>query len=273
MPEPLITVLTVNYNSSDFVGIMLYALRKLTRSPYKVIICDNGSVEEDKQNLAGYVKGYENTELIFRQQTGPGSIAHGEALDILIRKADTKYTVVMDADCTFLIKDWDLILTGMIDDVTKIAGSTSPAERGGGRIGKGEFPMPFAALFETETYRKLGISCMPGDILKGQDSCWQWADKFLGAGFKGGVLIPKNTRDFKEGPFADLTGVEEYYTDTGDLVASHFGRGSTSGAHKYFRWLKAPLISKYIKRYYGGIEKRKWIYRCREIIDSQSYTG
>jgi len=39
--KELITILIVNWNSSDFVRLNLYALNKLMNLRYKVIICNN----------------------------------------------------------------------------------------------------------------------------------------------------------------------------------------------------------------------------------------
>jgi glycosyltransferase involved in cell wall biosynthesis len=270
MPKPLITVLTVNYNTSDFIELMLYSFSKLTVNPYEVIICDNGSKNKDISKLKMLTQKNDHVELFFRKQTKSGSIAHAEALDLLIEKVDTKYTVIMDSDCVFLLKNWDEILIKNIDNKTKITGSTSPENRRGNRIGGGNFPLPFAVLFETKVYKELNISCLPDDKIKGQDTCWQWEPGFISNGFRGKTFITRNTRDFKQGPFADLTGVEDFFTDEGELIASHFGRGSSSGAGKYFKQFKIPIISGCLRRCCGRIEKRKWIAKCYEIINEQS---
>ncbi|MBO34178.1 MAG: hypothetical protein CMM74_14585, partial [Rhodospirillaceae bacterium] len=109
MDYPLITILAVNYNHSDFIALMLYGLQKLTHNPYKVIICDNGSVNKHVLDLVKTARKYDNVELVFRQQGENewGSISHGIALDILIGLSNSEYTVVMDGDCTVLAKDWD----------------------------------------------------------------------------------------------------------------------------------------------------------------------
>ena len=145
MNDPLITVVTVNYNTSDFIRLMLYALSRLTLHPYKVMICDNGSKENEISTLKKIAGKYNNVELIFRRQTSIGSIAHGEALDILIEKVDTKYTVIMDSDCTFLIKNWDDILIGRINDEVKIIGTQLHTNK---FPKPDDFPLPFAVLFE-----------------------------------------------------------------------------------------------------------------------------
>ena len=270
MPKPLITVLTVNYNTSDFIELMLYSFSKLTINPYKVIICDNGSKNKDISKLKVLAQENDCVELLFRQQTKSGSIAHAEALDLLIEKIDTKYTVIMDSDCVFLLKNWDEILIKNINDKTKITGSTSPENRSGNRVGGGNFPLPFAVLFETEIYKQLDLSCLPGDKAKGQDTCWQWMPGFTNNGFKGKTFITRNTRDFQAGPFGDLIATEEYYTEQEQFIAAHFGRGSSSGAAKYFKWLKIPVISGCLRRCYGRTEKKKWIDKCYGIINEQS---
>lgn len=269
MAEPVITVLTVNYNTSDFIELMLYSLERLTVRPYRVIICDNGSKQADILKLVGIVQKNKCVELVFRQQGEIGSRAHGEALDILTDLADTEYTVIMDSDCVFLLKGWDERLISQLDDEVKIVGATSPVNRAGERQGGGNFPLPFAVLFETAVYKGLGIRCVPADKIRGGDTCWEWQKKFTAGGFTGKTFISKSTRDYKQGPFGDLIGVEEYYTEDGKLVASHFGRGSSLGEAKYFKRLKAPIVSRYIKRFYGKTEKHRWMSKCYRLIDNQ----
>ena len=48
--KSMISVLIVNYNSSDFLELNLYALARLTKNKYQVFILDNNSFE-----LKGFV--------------------------------------------------------------------------------------------------------------------------------------------------------------------------------------------------------------------------
>lgn len=266
--NPKITVLITNYNTSHFVELSLYALEKLTKNPYLVLINDNGSNYHHIKRLKKITAGRDNIEVIWRTSCDKrASFAHAQALDAMIQKVCTPYTVILDSDCTFLLKNWDEFLTGYLNDSIKIAGS--PNARGRTGLKPDDFPFQFAVVFETETYKRLGISCMPGNILKGEDTCCQWKPKFTQAGYKSRILITRNTRDYKQGPFASLTGIEEYYTDDDRLVAVHFGRGSSLGAAKYLQWLKLPIIGTAVKKIFGNLEKQKWVAICREIIDSQ----
>ncbi|MCD4832073.1 MAG: glycosyltransferase [Anaerohalosphaeraceae bacterium] len=269
MTEPLITIATVNYNTADFVELIIYSLKKLTCNSYKLIVCDNGSNPADIEKIKRLSQENEKVELFFRQQNAAASMAHGQALDLLIEKSASKYTAVLDSDCVFLLKNWDIELTNHLDEKVKIFGATSPSLRAGPRLGGGDFPLPFAAVFETEIFKSLEISCTPGDITKGQDTSWQWRQKFSAAGLYGKVFTVYNTRDFRDGFFAEFIGVEEYYLDDGKLVASHFGRGASLGAAKYMKWFRVPLISTPIKKYFGKSDKKKWIKKCYQIIDSQ----
>ena len=263
-----ITVIIVNYNSTAFVELNLFALDLLTKNPFKVIICDNGSKEQEKAKLKLIVNKYENVELIFRQQTHEGSIGHGEALNILTAKIDTKYGVILDADAVLLIAGWDEILINELDDITKIIG-TPPVS---GNIKPTDFPLMYAILFETESFKKLAIDMRPKDISKGQDTGWEMREKYLNANLKAKVLIAQNTRDYKKGFFGKFLCAEYYHEKYSHIFACHFGRGSTAGKAKYKAgniFLKLPGLEGVYKKIKSQKEKKQWISLCRQIIDKE----
>ena len=55
-----ISILIVNYNSSDFIELSLFALSKLTKNSYQVFIVDNGSEMRDYKNLLKISQNYED---------------------------------------------------------------------------------------------------------------------------------------------------------------------------------------------------------------------
>jgi hypothetical protein len=181
---------------------------------------------------------------------------------------DTKYTVVLDSDCTFLSKDWDDFLIRQLTDKIKIIGT--PLSRGRSGLKPNDFPFQFAVLFETEVYKKLKISCMPRDISKGEDTCWEWKPKFINNGYEGKIFVAQSTRDFKNTPFKDIICVI-YYSDDKKIIASHFGRGSSGATFKYYhKWyFNIPLFSSIIRKYVAVKEKKYWIDTCYRIIDNQ----
>ena len=226
----LLTCLIVNYNTSEFVNLTLEALAKLTRFQFKIIICDNGSKPNDLKKLKNYIHEKENITLIVRKQTIPGSIGHGEALDILVELVETPFFVTFDADATILKKDWDEILLSYISKEVKAVG-TPPVTNN--KKKPTDFPLAFVALYCTKTYKSLGCRFLPDkqDYLKGKDTGYMIRERFHAAGFKGHVLTDRNTRFFKGGPFSSILCAEYY--DGKDLFACHFGRGSSLGNAKY----------------------------------------
>jgi len=267
MSKPLITILTVNYKTSDFIDLMLYAFEKLTKNSYKVIICDNYSSEKEKLNIEKVSQKYENTEIIFRKQTQAGSIGHAEAMDILVSKVDTPYFVTMDADCTFLLKNWDELLISKLDDKVKVIGTTLP--EGPNNLKPMDFPLVFAVLYETKTYKELNPSFMPDDIKKdkSKDTGWQIREMYLNNKYKGEVFKGLNTRFIKDSIYGDMICAIYYCND--NLIASHFSRGSSDGVVKYNnRWyFKIPFISKVFKKIRGIKERREWIKISYSIIN------
>lgn len=267
MTKELVAVVIVNYNTSDFIENSLYALAKLTKNNYKVIICDNGSYYLDKWKLKKVVSKYKNVELFFRKQSTRGSMGHGEALNILIDKIDTPYAVILDADATFLKKDWDEILLNQLDDRVKIIGA-APAEN---PLKPSDFPLTYAVLFDTEVFKTLKIDIRPKNPKIGKDTGWEMREKFLKNGFDGKILEEKRTREYKQGPFRNVICGEYYLEGCDGVFACHFGRGATLGAAKYykgnrlFKLLLIPLI-----KMKGYTEKRAWLGICKDIVERES---
>ena len=269
MTEELITVIIVNYNTAEFIAMSLYGLSKLTKNKYKVIICDNGSRYPDKRNLKRIAYNYSNVELLFRKQSARAGMGHGEALNLLIKKIDTPYGVILDADATFLKRGWDEILINQLDDKVKIIGCP-PVKN---PIKPIDFPSVYATLFDTEIFKSLKIDMRPKSlkeaIEKGRDTGWEMREIFLQQGYKCKVLETRSTRNYKEGPFREIICAEYYLEGHNDIFACHFGRGATLGAAKYKSWskfLSFPIINQIARKMKGHREKKEWLIICKEII-------
>lgn len=265
MNKCFITVLTVNYNSADFIINTLHCLEGITKKPYKVIVADNNSRIEDYKKLKKFCDTCDNV-VLYRKENFDlvGSMAHGTTLNELVKMVDTPYFSILDADATWLADGWDEKLINRFTNKIKIIGTQAPGSK------PQDFPLMFAALFETETFNKLDIDFRPKDIQKKLDTGHEMRGKYLSNGYEGLNIIVKNTRVYKDGPFSSLVGVAEYYLD-GSLFASHFGRGSTLGANKYQKgWkrfiYKIPFLGKWILERKGKNEKRAWIRICKTIV-------
>jgi glycosyltransferase involved in cell wall biosynthesis len=265
----LTTILIVNFNSSDFILNTLWCLKRITKNPYRVIVADNGSMLDDYKKLELRCSTEKNVKCYRKENfTLRGSIAHGTTLNELVKMVDTPYFSILDADATWLAKDWDQILIDRLNESVKVIGTQAPASK------PQDFPLMFCILFETDTFQKLGIDFRPKDIEQRQDTGYELREKYMSAGFEGGVIEMKNTRSFKKGPFRSLVGIAEYYLDQDydHIFASHFGRGSSLGANKYQKGLigrlyALPVIGPYLLKKKGIREKREWIDACKTIVN------
>jgi len=264
--KPLLTIISVAYNSADFFHTSLKALLRLTKNPWKLYICDNGSSCRGFFRLRHITSNFENVFLFAREQKSFGSMGHGEALNVLSQFIDTPYGVVMDADCFPLIRDWDELFITQLDDKHKIIG-TPLAQNTPETCKPKDFPLIFLTLFETEIFKRLKIDFRPKDMSLFQDTGWELREKYLKSGFKGQSLFGLNTRLFKQGSFAE-TICNEYYLDETleHLFCSHFGRGSNPSSGKYGK----NLLGRFIDRIYHKKDKRHWLSICEHIIDEQS---
>lgn len=262
-----LTVLIANHNTSPFLEVSLLALHELSVLPFTVLVNDDGSSSADLEALARLEARYPAVRVFHRPASLGGSRAHGDAMDFLTAQVTTPYTAILDADCTPLMRGWDSYLVGRLDETTKIVGST---------LGEGwsgnkpiDFPLPFLALFETETYRRLGISALPGEDPAVQDTCWQWRPKYLEAGYRGETLRSVNTRLEPAPPFEDVVcGV--YYTVDGRVLGSHFGRGSNPSGKRRAGGLLRRFGGARAARREWSRQRDEWKRICLTAIRDQA---
>jgi hypothetical protein len=88
----LITILTVDYNSHDFVKLMVESVRRFDTEETPIVVVDN-SKEPD------FVRGTIRIE-------NQGEKSHGEGLNLGLKYVDTEYVLILDADCHVLSGDW-----------------------------------------------------------------------------------------------------------------------------------------------------------------------
>jgi glycosyltransferase involved in cell wall biosynthesis len=270
LAEPELTIAIANHNTSFFLELSLHAIHTLTERPFRVLVNDDGSDSDDVRALEALVARYDDVELLERRAERGGSYAHAEALDHLIGRSQTSYTAVLDADCTPLMRGWDTYLIAQLGERVKIAGST---------LGEGwsgnkpiDFPLPFMALFETATYKRLGISALPRNIAAAEDTAWEWRAKLRAAGYDGKVLRSQNTRLDASGPFAKVV-CAVYYTDDGRIIGSHLGRGSNPSAKGAGR--RGPL-ARLLRRGDAArtaaalADRDRWRAICLELIEAET---
>lgn len=267
--NPSITLLTVNFNTSKFIELIVYATQHLNYYPTEILVVDNTSEQADYLKLDSIAKKTPNMSVFRLDHNFTGSMAHGFALNFLLKKVTTPYFAILDSDATFLVKNWDQILIDRFTEKIKVIGTQASGNK------PKDFPLMYACLFETATFQSLNIDFRPKDIQKGLDTGWEMREKYQMAGYEGITLEFRNTRHYKEGPFKKFLCAEYYLENRKEIFASHFGRGATLGASKYFKGsmktlYNLPLIGRTLLKKRGLQEKKNWIKTCKQIIDRQS---
>ncbi|MFX0135243.1 MAG: glycosyltransferase [Candidatus Hodarchaeota archaeon] len=281
--ENLITICITSFNDSDFILNTLYCLEKITKNKYRVIIRDNNSRIKNFLKLKKGIQGYSDVELYRVENFNEyGSMAHGIALNDLVNKIDTKYGAILDADFTFLHKDWDEILINEINEDYPIIGAQMDPNTDTDK--PLDFPCIIGIFFYTDILKKLKINFRPNfdDPKKIRDTAYQLKEKYIQNGYKGKLINYRFSLLHKNSHFRQLIVPDFYLDGYNNVFASHFARGSSLGKSKYLRTrlsngkkgrLKnryiVPVLGNYLVKRKGKKEKRKWIKICKNIVEMQ----
>ncbi|MDC1472547.1 glycosyltransferase family 2 protein [Flavobacteriaceae bacterium] len=255
------SIITVHYNSIRFIKLLVYSLEKLTFSNYTLVIVENGSKFSQKEKLIEFTKDYPNIKLLYNNPIyESASYNHAMAVDLALSIIETEIVVICDSDVVFLSKDWDVSLFELFSKNVAVVGFKA--------TGRNDFPQIMLSAYKTEILRNKNISFLPSfqkgeKISQYNDTGYQILN--LSSDFDLIGLNYINTRESKNSYFSDIIGVEEYYINH-KLIASHFGRGSSSGAAKYFK--NFPVPSK-LKKLLGLYQIIKWKSKAKDLIIEQ----
>jgi GT2 family glycosyltransferase len=131
---PRLSLFITNYNTSQFVEVLVEAIGKLTKNTYEIIINDNGSNPAQLLRLTRLARTNPAINVHFRNSPEKhGGLAHGRALNELMPMARGNYGVVFDSDAVVLQKNWDEFLISKLNDKVKIAGTPLGEAWAGGK--------------------------------------------------------------------------------------------------------------------------------------------
>lgn len=252
-----ITVVTICYQSSDFVKTQCESLYNQCSDNFEYIVLDNGSNIKHIKNLLKLKSKFDFTLILEKKKYENGSFAHGFGLDSAIKHIKTRYFMILDSDVAILMKKWDINLISLFkENIAAVGVKTTNRE---------SLPQNRLLLIDKLKYDEFKISNMPQfnkkELLNSENDTSSDI-KRLNKKYDFILLDYINTR-FKKGlHFNGLIGVEEYYLE-GKILATHFGRGSSLGAAKYK--IKAP---RFVKKIYGYLDKRRWINIVEKLINN-----
>jgi hypothetical protein len=223
-------------------------------------------------------------------------VAHGVALNELCRAIDTRYGVVVDADCVFLKKHWDLAMIGrLISSGAGVIGAPAAEEP------FAPFPSVRCLFFDAAVVRDLDVDFTPlkslfldrNPRLKRElhrrfasgrtpaalderemflDVGWHLSQRCRERGVRWELLESRPA----EGQLAGQEGTE-VFLDRGSLLAAHFVRGSWPLAWKSrprSPWLRLLYMSSLFlparRRRRERQEKDRWLACCRAIVEEEA---
>ncbi len=108
----MLSIVTVNFNSYDWLNILLESLELFTKCPYEIIVVDN-SCKPLKLNNLKQIINYEN-------------VGHGEGLNQGIKEAAFDFVLFLDVDCHALSHEWEKPFFELAKEYDVIGGKGSP---------------------------------------------------------------------------------------------------------------------------------------------------
>jgi glycosyltransferase involved in cell wall biosynthesis len=117
----MISIVTVNWNAYDFVGLLIESLYLFSEVPYELIVIDNS---DPKEHL-----NFPHVHQFFM----PTNIGHGRGLNHGVNKAyelfpNNPFLMFLDCDCHFLKHKWESAFIGKMKEFDIIGGKGPPSK-------------------------------------------------------------------------------------------------------------------------------------------------
>lgn len=113
--RPGVTVMTVNWNSLDYLRAMIEAVRATSPPDTEILVVDNGSNDGSNE----YLRDRGDVRLLRL----PLNVGHGVALDIGATFVDTEHLAVLDVDAFPISSSWLPESLAALDAGAKVAGA------------------------------------------------------------------------------------------------------------------------------------------------------
>lgn len=198
----MISIITVNWDSYEFLRLLIESLEHYSSVPYGMIVIDNSTERQEVR--------YKNVHQFFM----PTNIGHGRGLNHGVAKAydifyKHQYLMFLDVDCHFLIHRWEVPFLNAMKNYELVGGKGVPVK-----------PIRPACMFmrreigrydwaDTAGYR--GNRVTPGGFDVGIKAYY----KILADGHRVGFLESKPNR------YGTLNG-EEWSLDNVPLIYHHW---------------------------------------------------
>jgi hypothetical protein len=288
------TIGIVSYKSSVYLEYQLKILYGLNDpKSFKLIIIDNSTPfekEEISKVLESY-KYYNNCEVIYfdasKEPFMRGSGQHGQGLNEILKRTDTKFLLVHDPDFFFVQDKYLDVLEQEIESGHLVVGAPYRFASEIGSIGNFDFPAAFGAAYLTSAIKGLDFS--PSLSIKkfeeisktpawldpnGADVGWKIRSALSILKYKS--FSQKSRRRLKYiGKYSGSNLPYSYYLNN-KLIAYHLFRGTFVDSELSYTKSKIDLQApdfwnssrkKYAKFfYYEAIGDKNFLFRIRNKI-------
>lgn len=134
----MISIISVTWNSYDWLKILLESIDLYTTLEHEVIIVDNTVISQKVDNVKHIVNNK--------------NIGHGEGLNLGIKHASYPYILFLDVDCHILCRNWENQFLELMNSYDVIGGKGVPQK-----------PIRPACMFlKSEIAQKYDFSATPG---------------------------------------------------------------------------------------------------------------
>ncbi len=91
----MLSLITVNWNSHDFLNLLMESIEMFTEVPYELIVIDNSDneIKIEREHVKQFYMGQ--------------NIGHGAGLNLGLQKATQNYIMFLDCDTHFLKRYWE----------------------------------------------------------------------------------------------------------------------------------------------------------------------
>ncbi len=107
----MLSIITVNFNSYDWLDLLLESIERFTTCPYEIIVVDNS---ENPQKIG------------VKQILNHSNLGHGTGLNQGVKEISYDHTLFLDVDCHALSYGWEKPFFELTETYDVIGGKGSP---------------------------------------------------------------------------------------------------------------------------------------------------
>jgi hypothetical protein len=210
-----LTVITVVENDRGTLELMVRSvLRFTTPSPRFVICCNN---PKEYTNISTNYRDLDGVRVVLNTPgLSGGSNRHGSGLNAAFKQVSTKRTAIVESDCAVLVNGWDELPPNRIIKAAKKA--------------TGVYHVCLA-VFDTEALGGVDFRAGKEDNRANRAyKVWEDVGWRMGEYFTAEDVEPVDFIDCKTSQAKLFGGLQsDEFHHKGQLIATHFGRGSNIG--------------------------------------------